>query len=60
MRSRLRRRPESSKETDGEPLRAANALHFDPDLVVVTQKWAQLPDAVRAGILAMVNAAAPA
>ena len=29
----------------------------DPDVVFVAQHWAELPSAIRAGILAMVNAA---
>jgi len=31
----------------------------DPGLAIVGQKWVSLPPAVRAGILAMVNTAAP-
>jgi len=30
---------------------------LDPDLLAIAQKWASLPAAVRAGIVAMVNAA---
>ena len=31
----------------------------DPDLLAVAEKWPSLPSAVRAGIVAMVNAAVP-
>jgi hypothetical protein len=34
------------------------AAQNDPDLALVNAAWAGLPDAVRAGILAMVKAAA--
>ena len=30
--------------------------HFDPDLQQVIDAWADLPEAVKTGILAMVNA----
>jgi len=30
----------------------------DPDLRIVVERWADLPEAVKAGILAMVRAAA--
>jgi len=30
----------------------------DPDLAMVSQRWADLPAAIRAGIVAMVKAAA--
>lgn len=33
---------------------------LDPDLVVVAEAWPGLPDALRAGILAMVRAASGA
>jgi hypothetical protein len=31
----------------------------DPDLATIVNAWDQLPEAVRAGIVAMVKAAAP-
>jgi len=39
---------------------APDALPSDPDLAMIVQRWESLPAAVRAGIVAMVNAAAPA
>ena len=32
---------------------------IDPDLALVVERWDSLPDAVRAGIVAMVKAASP-
>jgi hypothetical protein len=34
-------------------------LPADPDLATVVDAWNRLPEAVRAGIVAMVKAAAP-
>ena len=34
----------------------ADREHIDPDLAAVVRAWAKLPDAVRAGILAMILA----
>jgi hypothetical protein len=30
----------------------------DPDLALILERWPTLPEAIRAGILAMINAAA--
>ena len=38
----------------------ANALAIDAGLVAVIQVWPHLPEAIRAGILAMVRASEPA
>jgi hypothetical protein len=39
---------------------SANAVNSDPDLAKIIAAWPTLPEALRAGILAMVNAASPA
>jgi len=31
--------------------------HFDPGLALVVERWTDLPEAIRAGIVAMVRAA---
>ncbi|WP_166827362.1 hypothetical protein [Thalassoroseus pseudoceratinae] len=36
-----------------------DALPTDPDLSRVVSAWSELPDAIKAGILAMVSAADP-
>jgi hypothetical protein len=36
---------------------AADAAIADPDLAAVVEAWGRLPDAIRAGILALVKAA---
>jgi hypothetical protein len=38
---------------------ATRALPDDPDLAAVVTAWPSLPEAIRAGILAMVRASAP-
>jgi len=35
----------------------AKKADFDPDLAVVVEAWPKLPEAIRAGILAMIRAA---
>jgi len=35
----------------------APAAHFAPDLIAVIQAWPNLPEALKAGILAMIQAA---
>jgi hypothetical protein len=40
----------------GAAVGAANA-HIDPDLQAVIERWPDLPDAVKSGIVAMVRAA---
>jgi hypothetical protein len=52
----------AEKTGDFENATSANAntleiLPLDPGLQTVASKWASLPPAIRAGILAMVNAA---
>ena len=58
-----------AKDIDGKGLRIANppvSHHIptdtcpsDPDLAAVVNAWDRLPEAVRAGIVAMVKAALP-
>jgi hypothetical protein len=31
--------------------------HTDPDLILIAERWADLPEAIRAGIVAMVRSA---
>ena len=53
------------RENEGFSIRASGItspetfVPVDPVLAVVAQKWAALPEAGRAGILAMVNATVP-
>jgi hypothetical protein len=35
----------------------ADFRHFDPDLALIVERWDTLPAALRAGIIAMVQAA---
>jgi hypothetical protein len=35
----------------------AQKAHFPPDLATVVEAWPKLPEAIRAGILAMIRAA---
>ena len=56
---------QNGRENEGFPILAsgitspANFSAADPGLLTVAKKWAALPEAVRAGIVAMVNAAVP-
>jgi len=34
-------------------------IRSDPDLALIVERWAELPEAIRAGILAMVRASVP-
>ena len=70
---RTGQRPDSKSGRDDENTRENGCFQFpssefaslqeflavDPDLLAVAEKWASLPPAVRAGILAMVNATVP-
>ncbi len=49
----------STSENDFERLASCLALltQKSPDLALVVQRWDSLPDALRAGILAMIEAA---
>jgi hypothetical protein len=46
------RQGKSRKPSESEP-------GIDPDLAAVMAAWPELPDAIRAGIVAMVKAARP-
>jgi len=55
--------PENSEEYGDSELRAAPGAAveppegpIDPELLAVVQAWAELPDAVRAGVVAIVRA----
>jgi hypothetical protein len=54
-------RQEPTQSAPKRPLRATvgatGALPADPDLATVIDAWNRLPEAVRAGIVAMVKAA---
>jgi len=56
-------RTKSDHQTSIRPLRATRVatprLPDDPDLAAVVAAWPDLPDALRAGILAIIKAAAP-
>jgi hypothetical protein len=45
------------KETTSSAAQGQRAASNDPDLAAVVKAWAKLPEAIKAGILAMVNAA---
>ncbi len=45
--------------TDVGPLLATDTCRTDADLATVVNAWDRLPEAIRAGIVAMVKAAAP-
>jgi len=48
---------ESEKPADSSPLASSK---IDPDLAWLVTAWPDLPEAIRRGIVAMVEAAAPA
>ena len=49
---------DSTGGAESGAFQAANGSH-DPDLQLINDHWPQLPDAIRAGIIAMVQAADP-
>jgi hypothetical protein len=52
-------RPESThKPTPFDPILRHDTCQTDPDLARIVAAWDRLPEAVRAGIVAMVRAAA--
>ena len=49
--------PENGDPAEGCSSSVRNAVHGDPDLERIAAAWPSVPAAVRAGILAMVDAA---
>jgi hypothetical protein len=49
--------PETTEESIAHHL-PTDACQTDPDLTLIANPWSRLPQAVRAGIVAMVKAAA--
>src|SRR5262245_33872812 len=53
----LENKPENSHKTSLAPSLRHDTCLTDPDLTTVVNAWDRLPEAVRAGIVAMVKAA---
>jgi len=47
---------ESRENRESADEAAQNPAHFPPDLAAVIDAWPMLPEAIRAGILAMIRA----
>ena len=49
--------PEKPRKTNSVAPKVAPSSNADPDLAIVIEFWAQLPAAIKAGIVAMVRTA---